>query len=64
MVIESVRSKSGMIGYLEGSIKAAINYIKQNDDITNREQEVIDLLESTLKNSNDTWEKKVKYSDY
>jgi len=64
MVIESVRSKSGMIGYLEGSIKAAINHIKQNDDITNREQEVIDLLELTLKNSNDTWEKKVKYSDY
>lgn len=63
MVIESIRSKSGMIGYLESSIKSVINHIKQNDDITGREQEVIDILESTLNNANDTWEK-VKHSDY
>jgi hypothetical protein len=56
-IIDYVNSKSGLIGYLEGSIKGAISGIKMYDDLTPREQMTLKFLEEVLKNSQDTWEK-------
>lgn len=62
-IIDSVNSKSGLIGYLEGSIKGTIMSIKMNDYLTPREKIYLKFLEEALKNSQDTWEK-VKETKY
>lgn len=62
-IIDSVNSKSGLIGYLEGSIKGTIMNIKMNDYLTPREKMILKSLEEALKNYQDTWEK-VKETKY
>jgi hypothetical protein len=62
-IINSIKSKSGLIGYLEGTVKGTISCIKTYEDITPREKTLLKLLESTLTDCQETWEE-VKDSKY
>ena len=62
-IINSIKSKSGLIGYLEGTIKGTILSLKMYGELTPREKVLLKMLEEELKNSQDTWEE-VKDSKY
>lgn len=53
----SVVCKSGLIGYLQGSIKGIITSLKYKDELTLEEQFIKRALEEVLVESEELWNK-------
>ena len=57
---EHIRSKAGLIGYLEGNFKGIVWMLKgieRERKLTMLENSILNTIESTLKESEEMWER-------